>query len=264
MTAAQTPSAQADAQSAAFDPKKSREQEFREASIGRAVRPRDAATLILVRNDGAAPQVLMGQRHASHKFMPNKFVFPGGRVDPADSRVRPVEGLRNDVATLLKDRMRGTPTDNRARALAMAAIRETFEETGLAVGRLIDTPQHSKQEDWNAYFALGVSPALGALDFVARAITPPYRTRRFDTRFFIADAEHIQGDPSAVKGSGELQGLHWITTKDAQDLDLPNITRTILAEIDERLRLTRVAQRARAVPFIHFRRNQAIRDMLTL
>lgn len=246
----------------AFDPKRSREQEFREASAGRAVRPRDAATLILVRNDGSQPQVLMGQRHADHKFMPNKFVFPGGRVDPADSRVRPAQDLRSDVTRLLKDRMRGTPSDNRARALAMAAIRETFEETGLAVGKTIDTPQRSKQKDWNEYFALGVSPALDALDFVARAITPPYRTRRFDTRFFIADAEHIHGDPSAIKSSGELQGLHWFTTTDAQDLDLPNITRTILAEIDERLRLTVADQRARPVPFIHFRRNEAIRDIL--
>lgn len=252
------------AEAGAFDPKKSREQEFRDGTAGHAVRPRDAATLILVRNDGSAPQVLMGQRHANHKFMPNKFVFPGGRVDPADSRVRPAEDLRAEVTKLLLARMRGAPSENRARALAMAAIRETFEETGLAVGRRIDTPQRSKHKDWGAYFSIGVSPALGALDFVARAITPPYRTRRFDTRFFIAGAEHIHGDPSKVTGSGELQGLHWISTKDAQDLDLPNITRTILAEIDERLRLTSAAQKARPVPFIHFRKNQAIRDMLSV
>lgn len=254
----------AEAQAGAFDPKNSREQEFRDGTTGLAVRPRDAATLILVRNDGPVPQVLMGQRHANHKFMPNKFVFPGGRVDPADSRVRPVEDLRADVSQLLLARMRGTPSQNRARALAMAAIRETFEETGLAVGRQIETPQRSRHKDWGAYFSIGVSPALGALDFVARAITPPYRTRRFDTRFFIADAEHIHGDPSKVAGSGELQGLHWINIKDAEGLDLPNITRTILAEIDERLRLNSAAQRARAVPFIHFRKNQAIRDMLNL
>jgi 8-oxo-dGTP pyrophosphatase MutT (NUDIX family) len=219
--------------------------------------------LILVRNDGSTPQVLMGQRHADHKFMPNKFVFPGGRVDPADSRVKPAEDLRAEVAALLMARMRGTPSENRARALAMAAIRETFEETGLAVGRLLETPQSSKHKDWGAYFALGVSPALGALDFVARAITPPYRTRRFDTRFFIADAEHIHGDPAKVAGSGELQGLHWIGIKEAEDLDLPNITRVVLSEIDERLRQTKAAQRNRPVPFIHFRSNQAIRDVLS-
>ena len=252
----------AEAQSGAFDPKQSRDQEYRDASAGRAVRPRDAATLILVRNDGAAPRVLMGQRHANHKFMPNKFVFPGGRVDPADSRIRPVEDLRPEVARLLLSRMRGTPSENRARALALAAIRETFEETGLAVGRTVERPQTSKHADWNAYFSLGVSPALGALEFVARAITPPYRTRRFDTRFFIADAEHIHGDPSKVAGSGELQGLHWISIKDAEDLDLPNITRVVLSEIDERLRQSAAAQRKRPVPFIHFRRGDAVRETL--
>src|SRR5690606_10020949 len=245
-----------------FDPKKSREQEYREATQGKAVRPRDAATLIIVRRDSAKPQVLMGQRHANHKFMPNKFVFPGGRVDPADSRVRPVEDLRADVSQLLLARMRGTPSQNRARALAMAAIRETFEETGLAVGRQIETPQRSRHKDWGAYFSIGVSPALGALDFVARAITPPYRTRRFDTRFFIADAEHIHGDPSKVQGSGELQGLHWLSIDDARSLDLPNITRVILDELDERLSLSRAAQSRRAVPFIYFRNGNAIRDAI--
>jgi 8-oxo-dGTP pyrophosphatase MutT (NUDIX family) len=253
----------AEGENGSFDPRQARDQEYRDSAAGRAVRPRDAATLILVRNDGAKPQVLMGQRHADHKFMPNKFVFPGGRVDPADSRVRPVEELRAEVAALLMARMRGTPSANRARALAMAAIRETFEETGLAVGRLIDVAQTSKHKDWGAYFARGVSPALGALDFVARAITPPYRTRRFDTRFFIAEAEHIHGDPSKVAGSGELQGLHWIGIKEAEGLDLPNITRVVLAEIEQRLTQTRAAQKMRPVPFIHFRNNEAIRDVLS-
>lgn len=246
----------------AFDPKQSRDQEYRDGSSGRAVRPRDAATLILVRNDGSTPRVLMGQRHANHKFMPNKFVFPGGRVDPADSRIKPLEDLSPNAMRLLLARMRGTPSERRARALALAAIRETFEETGLAVGRLIPSPQTSKHRDWNAYFSVGVSPALGALDFVARAITPPYRTRRFDTRFFIADAAHIHGDPAKVAGSGELQGLHWIGIKEAEDLDLPNITRVVLAEIDERLRQATAAQKERPVPFIHFRRGEAIRDTL--
>ena len=252
----------AEEQRGVFDPKKSREQEYREPAQGRAVRPRDASTLIIVRRDAAAPQVLMGQRHADHKFMPNKFVFPGGRVDPADSRIRPAEELRAPVARRLMARMRGTPTERRARALAMAAIRETFEETGLVIGRPAGTPQKSKHADWNEYFAQGFAPALGHLDFVARAITPPYRTRRFDTRFFIADAETIQGDPAKVAGSGELQGLHWLTIADARDLDLPNITRVVLDEIDERLRLATAAQSARAVPFIHFRGGNAIRDVI--
>ena len=48
------------------------------------VRPKDAATLILVDRSGSAPKVLLGKRHARHKFMPGRYVFPGGRVDPGD------------------------------------------------------------------------------------------------------------------------------------------------------------------------------------
>lgn len=245
-----------------FDPTTSRGQEYRDANSGPAVRPRDASTLIIVRSDSATPQVLMGQRHANHKFMPNKFVFPGGRVDPADGRIRPVEDLRAPVRAKLMTRMRGTASEQRARALAMAAIRETFEETGLTLGQPVDKPQKSRNAEWSAYLSQGIAPALDKLDFVARAITPPYRTRRFDTRFFIADAEHIQGDPTQVGGSGELQGLHWISLKDAGDLDLPNITRTILQELEERLALTSAAQAARPVPFIHFRRGKSIWDLI--
>ncbi len=247
---------------AIFDPKNSREQEYREAPQGKAVRPRDASTLIIVRRDSAHPQVLMGQRHANHKFMPNKFVFPGGRVDRADSRVKPAQELRDPVARRLMVRMSGKPSELRARALAMAAIRETFEETGLVLGKPIRAPQTSKHPDWADYFAQGVAPALGHLDFVARAITPPYRTRRFDTRFFIADAETIQGDPTKVAGSGELQGLHWLTLDDARGLDLPNITRVVLDELDERLALAKAAQSRRAVPFVYFRNGNAIRDAI--
>src|SRR6187431_616429 len=86
----------------------------------RAVRPRDAATLLIVRRDGSVPRVLMGKRAASHKFMPNKFVFPGGRVDAGDSRIVPPHDLHPEV---MKRLLRGCSA-TRARALALAAIRE--------------------------------------------------------------------------------------------------------------------------------------------
>jgi 8-oxo-dGTP pyrophosphatase MutT (NUDIX family) len=50
--------------------------------------PRDAATLMLIDRSGAKPKVLLGRRHAGHKFMPGKFVFPGGRIEAFD-RVMP-------------------------------------------------------------------------------------------------------------------------------------------------------------------------------
>ena len=112
----------------AYDPKYVAGSEYR--SGGRAVRPRDAATLIIVRSDGGQPRILMGQRAAGHKFMPNKFVFPGGKVDVGDHRLRPPHDLHPAVMARLT---RGC-SETRARALAMAAIRETYEETEANLG----------------------------------------------------------------------------------------------------------------------------------
>lgn len=244
-----------------FDAKQSRGQEIREQSIPVA-RPKEAATLIIVRNDGTRPRILMGQRHENHKFMPNKFVFPGGRLDAADSRIKPVEDLSPATIERLMKRMRGVPSPARARALALAAIRETFEETGLVLGQKVEKPLTSRNKDWSEYFAQGVAPALSKVEFIARAITPPYRSRRFDTRFFIAGAELVQGDLHDTRGSGELLGLHWLTIDDAKDLDLPNITRAILDDLGERLVLPAARQSERPVPFIYFRNGSPVREQL--
>lgn len=178
--------------------------------------PRDAATLIVVRRDGSAPRILLGQRHGSHAFMPNKFVFPGGRLDAADSRVRPARDLHATTLAKLMIRMRVKPTAARAHGLAHAAIREAFEETGLLVGR-------RKADD---------APDLSGLVFFARAITPPGRTRRFDSRFFVADAAIISNlDRPEHAGSGELLDLSWFRLAEALALDLPAITKDILARL---------------------------------
>src|ERR1700687_2373681 len=89
------------------------------------VRPKDAATLILVDRSGPAPKVLLGKRHQKHKFMPGRFVFPGGRVDPID-RVMPVARPldRHAQLHLMKRVQRATAA--KAQAFALAAIRETF------------------------------------------------------------------------------------------------------------------------------------------
>jgi len=246
-----------------FDPAYARPSEYRTGKAP-AVRPKDAATLILVRHDAKAPQVLMGKRHADHAFMPNKYVFPGGRVDRADSRIAPAKDLSPRVQRRLMDRMRGgPPSPARARAYALAAVRETFEETGLLVGMpntgAIPTSRHA---DWNAYFRHGALPDLSRVDLVARAITPPYRTRRFDTRFFMGDASSILSDLHDTRAaSGELLDLHWLTLKEARALELPNITRAVLAEIETRLRTPDSGTR-RPVPFIYFRGRRPVQDVI--
>ncbi|MBC8037108.1 MAG: NUDIX hydrolase [Rhizobiales bacterium] len=180
-------------------------------------RPRDAATLILVRREAsAAPRILMGQRHGTHAFMPNKYVFPGGRLDAGDSRVKPSRDLDGAVLSKLMQRMRSKPSPVRARAFAIAALRETFEETGLLFGR----------RNFES------APDLSALVYFARAITPPGRTRRFDSRFFVADAAHVGNlDRPLHVGSGELLTPAWFSLDETLALDLPSITKDILRRL---------------------------------
>ena len=157
--------------------------EYRE-STSELARPKEAATLIVVRA-GPEPTLLMGKRAASHRFMPNKFVFPGGRLDLIDQRLQVRGELCQPVMERLRKVTRKTVNDRKLRGLALAAIRETFEETGLIIGRPATQTVNTAHPVWREYLAQGAEPPLEHMDFIARAITPAYRTRRFDTRFFL-------------------------------------------------------------------------------
>jgi 8-oxo-dGTP pyrophosphatase MutT (NUDIX family) len=200
----------------------------------RAVRPKDAATLLIVRREGREPRVLMGKRAASHKFMPNKFVFPGGKVDAADGRIVPP----HDLHPAVMQRLRRDCSETRARALALAAIRETYEETGLVIGEPHTPTLKSRSRHWADFLQHDVNPRLDVLHLIARAITPPYRNRRFDARFFMIDAEHIQGEVhERPQGSGELLDLHWVSLSRARQMEqIPRITQVVLQELERRLR----------------------------
>ena len=185
---------------------------------------RDAATIVLLRGDGADPRVLMGQRGAAAAFMPSKYVFPGGAVDPADASV-PLNPALHPACMARLDAANGPP----AAALATAAIRELWEETGLALGH---PGQTALPPGWASFAARGTVPDASALRFFFRAITPPGRSRRFDARFFLADAARLVGDPDDFSAaSDELGHLHWLPLSKARDLDLPFITEVVLAEV---------------------------------
>jgi 8-oxo-dGTP pyrophosphatase MutT (NUDIX family) len=197
----------------------------------RSVRPRDAATLVIVRRDGASPRVLMGRRPLSAAFMPGKYVFPGGRVEAADHRVAPCAPLPPDVEALLERRLRRT-APGRGRALAMAAVRETFEEVGFVVGRPAPSPQSSRAAGWSAFLRAGYAPDLSQLRLFIRAITPPGRTRRFDTRFFVTGAEALANlDRPLTAANDELLEPVWVTIPEALGLDLPEITQDVLERL---------------------------------
>ncbi len=167
---------------------------------------RDAATLILVRDPVEAPRILMGQRGKAAAFMAEKFVFPGGAVDAGDAE-RPV-ALGETCRRRLLHQSTASPE-----ALAAAALRELHEETGQV---LDDTASH--------------------LHFFFRAITPKGRPRRFDARFFLGDAAALSSDPDRFEPlEPELSHLQWVPLGEVRSLDLPFITRIVLAELERHL-----------------------------
>ncbi len=192
---------------------------------------RDAATVIVVRDRrSAVPRVLMGQRGSGAVFMPGKFVFPGGAVDPDDHHVALAAPPGALCAARLED---GAP--GLAAPLAAAAIRELFEETGQMLGVPGDWPG-AVPEAWEAMAARGVRPTAAPLQFVFRAITPPGRPRRFDARFFLVDAGHLATDPDDFSAaSDELSHLQWIPLPELRGFDLPFITEVVMAEVAARL-----------------------------
>ena len=161
--------------------------------------PRDAATVMLIDRSGPKPKVLLGRRHASHKFMPGKFVFPGGRIEPLDAKMSAVSELDPDMEKKLNARV-ANPSREFARALALTAVRETAEETGLLLGVKRDEPPATPGEIWAEFAKTCVHPDLGNVHLIARAITPPRRPRRFDARFFTADASNIAHKIDGVVG----------------------------------------------------------------
>lgn len=223
-------------------------------------KPRDAATIILLDRTGTAPKVLMGKRHAGHVFMAGKYVFPGGRVDPSDGRMNVFGMLDEKVEARLLTRMQ-RPSSTRARALGLAAVRELAEETGLLIGSRDAGPPPAPSEAWKPFAEHGVFPSLDGLVFVARAITPPNRPRRYDTRFFAADAEVVAHRVEGIVGpEAELVDLVWVSLKEAQSLDLPMITRTVLADLERRLESGLMLDQP--VPFYRAVRGLMVREEL--
>lgn len=209
------------------------------------VKIRDAATTILHRDIAGVPHVLMGQRGKNAAFMPNKFVFPGGAVDPEDYSVPLARPLPPSQADAL---LQGA-TQELTQALAVAGIRELWEEAGLILGT--KSPwQAPVPADWEAFAHQGYRPTAQGLRFVFRAITPPGPKRRFDARFFLVDAQHLATDPDDFgAASDELSGLQWVSIEESRSYDLPFITEVVLAEVAQILRTGNMSPQQDGVPF---------------
>jgi 8-oxo-dGTP pyrophosphatase MutT (NUDIX family) len=206
-----------------------------------AVRPKSAATVMIVRRDGPKPRVLMGRRHGGHSFMPDRWVFPGGRIDRADYRAPYATDLQPEVAAVFDRHLK----TGKGRALALAAVRETWEEAGLLLAR--PAPSRPGAGPWRTFLDQSALPDLDAMQVVARAITPPMVGKRFDTWFLAADAERLMSlDRQA--DCGELDEIAWVDFDEAQALPLPTVTRMMIRETIERTK-----DPARPKPFLRFK-----------
>jgi 8-oxo-dGTP pyrophosphatase MutT (NUDIX family) len=196
------------------------------------VGPRDAATVMLLRPaaqgqaEGAeAVEVYMLRRAASMAFMPGAYVFPGGGVDPRDAASE--IGWAGPDAAEWGEAL-GAPADL-ARALVCAAVRETFEESGvLLAGASADqVVADTRGEDWEADRHALLDRSLSLADLLrrrslvlrsdllrpwARWITPPVEGRRYDTRFFAAALPAGQRTRDV---GGEADQVAWVQPAEA-------------------------------------------------
>ena len=179
------------------------------------VRPRDAASLILLRGEGSRLEVLAGRRPLNVKFMPGVYVFPGGAIDPPDRIAWSVETGAEALGPKLK-------------RSARAALRETWEESGVLIGRAGRSPPAAPARTLieQAYLERGLVAAMDLLTYVGRAITPSHSFRRFNTRFFLGDGNDVHGKPVA---SEELEDVGWHPVEHEAFASFRDVTRFMLA-----------------------------------
>jgi 8-oxo-dGTP pyrophosphatase MutT (NUDIX family) len=224
------------------------------------LKPRDSATLILVDRASEVPKVLLGRRHERHRFLPGKFVFPGGRIEPADRLMAATAALHEQHARNLMQRVR-RPSLAKAAAFALAAVRETYEETGIMLGGPAPETMDVPPGPWQAFVKAGIAPDLSVIHFIARAITPPRRPLRFDSRFFTADVSAIaRRDDGFVGPDKELVELVWLPITQARQLDMPGITAVVLEELQDRIAAG--MRHEHPVPLYRMLRKQFVREIL--
>ncbi|AOF89254.1 NUDIX hydrolase [Sinorhizobium sp. RAC02] len=218
-----------------------------------AVRPVDAASILLLDRSGGRVRVLVGRRSSKHVFMPDVYVFPGGRRDAGDHLVsvsNPLNPLANERLAL---RAGARCSDSRLRAIGVAALRELYEEAGIAVGMSLGEQPGG---------ALPFRPDLSNLRFLARAITPAGMVRRFDTRFFTLFTDEADVDPAGATASHELEDLRWVDIFDHKGIEMPDITVLILEELQKSIQEDKSLPFGRAVPLYRNRHGRFLRDLL--
>ena len=184
---------------------------------------------------GAEPRFLMGERSGGHVFMAHMRVFPGGRLERADTRARQAHALSEPDLRRLAGELAPRGGSRRAAAFGACALREAREETGLILdAKALRTP----------------------VRYIARAITPPGQVRRYDTRFFLASVDRAR---LAFGGTdGELAEVGWYPPQAGPDDRLHEITVTVMRHAAARLRADPALSDDPAVPCFRMRNGRRI------
>lgn len=198
-------------------------------ALGRPVRPRDAASIILIKPGGPDPhkdiaKVLIGRRRADLRFMPGVYAFPGGAIDLCDSQPSGFAETFPELPAGLDSR-----TKKHQEVFSRGGLRELYEETTLLLGTPLarQAPSSNKDFPWKAYQEAALKPAFQSVLVVARAITPTSSPRRFHNRFLLADASFVHGTP---KVTGELEDLDWVDLPEAVQLPMAEVGAMALEE----------------------------------
>jgi 8-oxo-dGTP pyrophosphatase MutT (NUDIX family) len=195
----------------------------------RGLRPRPSASLILIDREQPTPRILVGRRGSGHVFMPDFYVFPGGRRDPRDFALPFSKDLDPAVLQKLQAGFAAPASPAGARALALAAARELYEETGLRLGHPRTVAEQGSD--------------LSSLRYIARAVTPPGAIRRFDNRFFATFIDEAAIDLSSLRESDELSDFRWLDLSDLRAVNLPEIVFAVADDLKKSL------ESGRCLPF---------------
>lgn len=213
-------------------------------------KPRDAASLILLDRSGPQVRVLVGRRSSGHSFMPDTYVFPGGRCDAGDHALPYASDFHPSVLEKLSTNEKNRRTPRSMRALGLAAVREMEEETGIVIGADRGSDASGRRL---------IAANLSCLRYVARAITPPHYNKRFDARFFLTFTDEAGIDPNDARESSELHDIRWIELDSIFDVNMPDITRIILADIHTLVRTDPTLPFGNALSVYISRRGQPVR-----
>tara|TARA_B100000676_G_scaffold213117_1_gene209528 strand:- start:4339 stop:5070 length:732 start_codon:yes stop_codon:yes gene_type:complete len=214
----------------------------------RPTRPKHAASLVLLRGDSESPEVLLGRRPLTARFMPGVYVFPGGALERDDHAVASSLEFRNEVI----DRVARHGGVRRARALTWTAIRETWEETGILVGREGQFKPQRSNPATKAFQNAGLVPAPAQLEYIVRAVTPTHSPIRFDTRFFLGDGNKSGGN---LFETAELEDIGWHSLGyTLKQLNIMGVTQFVLEEAWRTWRQLHNLESNRSTPILMRRR----------